>query len=429
MAAPASSFALNWLNRWYLKLDRVHAASIKGSPWLKRVRFESTGGEGVAKPFTLYGHRGAAGDLASAQAVSANQKSSRKLRWLVPYGTYESSIRVPHRDIALSRRDKDAAARALQFDTDLALKQHGSNLVRMWFQNPGYALNSAVRAHAAGVLTMGNAQEVSNFIPGDQIVISTASGNSASDVIVPGSGIGYVVSRDFTALTVSVSPTPGGTVGAPANWAATNYFYFNQGNFLPASGGAIDILTPLQAYLPQSPASTTLHLVDRSIDSILSGFIPTAATLTGKSIAGRIKSTVNQHREQLGYLAEDSELDCAYVNPVDWGKAEEEFHTQGQREAYGDSATDGYMSLTVNTANGPLKLISEPNVPRGRMFLLAQNDIAWHTANGAVAEFVDQDGSIVSRMPSSNDLEMRPVSYIAAVMGAPFKHCHISATA
>jgi hypothetical protein len=218
-------------------------------------------------------------------------------------------------------------------------------------------------------------------------------------------------------------------VGAPANWAATSYFYFNEGNFLPAAGGAIDILTPLQAYLPQAPSVTTLHLVDRSIDSILSGFIPADAALTGKSIAARIKRTVNEHREQLGYMAEDSELDCAYINPVDWGKCEEELHSQGQRESYGDSATDGYMSLTINTANGPLKLISEPNVPRGRLFLLAQNDIAWHTANGAVAEFVDQDGSIVSRMPSSNDLEMRPVSYIAAVMGAPFKHCHISLTA
>lgn len=376
----------------------------------------------------MYGHRGASGDLANAQDISANQKSSRKLRWLVPYGTYESSIRVPHRDIALSRRDKDAAARALQFDTDLALKQHGSNLVGFWFRNPGYALVSAVRAHAAGVITCGSAQEASNFIPGDQIVISTASGNAAGDVLVAGAGVGYVVSRDLRAFTVSVSATPGGAVGAPANWAATNYFYFNQGNFLPATGGAIDILTPLQAYLPQTPSTSTLHLVDRSIDSILSGFIPADASLTGKSIAARIKRTVNEHREQLGYMAEDSELDCAYINPVDWGKCEEELHSQGQREAYGDSATDGYMSLTINTANGPLKLISEPNVPRGRLFILAQNDIAWHTANGAVAEFVDQDGSIVSRMANSNDLEMRPVSYIAAVMGAPFKHCHISAS-
>ena len=39
-----------------------------------------------------------------------------------------------------------------------------------------------------------------------------------------------------------------------------------------------------------------------------------------------------------------------------------------------------------------------------------------------------QDGSIVSRMASSNDLELRPVSYIAAKMSAPFKHCRLSAS-
>lgn len=427
MAATPTSFAINWLNRWYMKLDRIHAASIKGSPWLKRVRYENTGGEAVAQPFVLYGHRGESGDLATAQGISANQKSSRKLRWLVPYGTYEGSIRVPHRDIALSRKDKDAAAKAMQFDVDLALKQRGANMVRLWFANPGYSLVGAVRAHAAGVISGLTAQEASNFIPGDQIVPSTASGNSASDVLVPGSGVGYVVSRDLRAGTVSVSATPGGTVGAPSNWAATNYFYFRQGEFLPKTGGAIDMITPLQAYLPPAPVTSTLHNVDRSIDSILSGFNPPDSSLTGKSISARIKRTVNEHREQLGYMAEDSELDCAYLNPLDWGKCEEELTTHLSRSP-AQTAEDGYQFIELQTANGKLKLISEPQVPRGVIFLLSQNDIAWHTPSGTVAEMVDEDGSIVSRMANSNDLELRPVSYIAAKMSAPYKHCRLSAT-
>jgi hypothetical protein len=410
-----------------MKLDRIHAASIKGSPWLKRVRYENTGGEAVAQPFVLYGHRGESGDLATAQGISANQKSSRKLRWLVPYGTYEGSIRVPHRDIALSRKDKDAAAKAMQFDVDLALKQRGANMVRLWFANPGYSLVGAVRAHSAGVISGLTAQEASNFVPGDQIVPSTASGNSASDVLVPGSGVGYVVSRDLRAGTVSVSATPGGTVGAPSNWAATNYFYFRQGEFLPKTGGAIDMITPLQAYLPPAPVTSTLHNVDRSIDSILSGFNPPDSSLTGKSISARVKRTVNEHREQLGYMAEDSELDCAYLNPLDWGKCEEELTTHLSRSP-AQTAEDGYQFIELQTANGKLKLISEPQVPRGVIFLLSQNDIAWHTPSGTVAEMVDEDGSIVSRMANSNDLELRPVSYVAAKMSAPYKHCRLSAT-
>lgn len=423
MAAPLTSFATNWLNRWYMKLDRVHAASIKGSPWLKRVKFQDNGGEAVSKRFVLYGHRGSSGDLATAQGVSANQKNSRKLQWLVPFGTYEGSIRVPHRDIALSRKDKDAAARALQFDTDLALKQHGAELVRVWFANPGTSLVGATRAHAAGVISGLTAQEASNFVPGDQIVVSANDGSSAAHVLVAASGVGYVISRDLQAGTVTVSATSGGTAGAPANWPATG-FYFREGEFLP---GTNDILTPLQAYLPQAVATSTLNGVDRSLDSILSGFCPADASLTGKSGMARIKRTVNEHREQLGYMSDSSELDCVYANPTDWGRIEEELHTQLQRSP-DVSQKDGYTSLTCETANGPLQIVSEPQVPRGRYFILAQNDIAWHAPNGAVAEMVDQDGSIVSRMANSNDLELRPVSYIAAVMGAPFKHCHISAT-
>jgi len=425
MAAPASSFALNWLNRWYLKLDRVHAASIKGSPWLQRCTFRQGGGEAVASRFVLYGHRGTSGDLATAQGISANQKASRKLSWLVPFGTVEGSILVSHRDQALSRRDQDAAARALVFDTDMGLKQHGQEIVRAWFANPGLSLVSAVRAHAVGVITLGNAQEASNFTPGDQIVISVNSGATSTDVLVAGSGVGYVISRDLKAATVTVSATPGGAAGAPANWAATNYHYFKEGTFLP---GTNDMITPLQAYLPQAVATTTLNGVDRSIDSILSGFCPADASLTGKGGAARIKRTVNEHREQLGYMGDTSEIDCVYMNPTDWGQVEEEYGAKGMTVPYGDDAKDGYMSITINTANGALKLISEPNCPRGRMFGLAQGDIAWHTPSGTVGEFVNQDGGIVRMKASSNDMELRPVSYIAAVMGAPFKHFHISAT-
>jgi hypothetical protein len=425
MAAPATSFAQNWLNRWYQKLDRVHAASCKGSPWLKRARFVKGGGEAVVSRFTLYGHRGSSGDLATAQGISANQKASRKLSWIVPFGTYEGSILIPHKDQALSRRDADAAARALQFEVDLGLKQHGCEIVRAWFANPGLSLVSSARAVAAGVITLGNAQEASNFVPGDQIVISANNGSSTSHTLVAGSGVGYVISRDLKANTVTVSATPGGSAGMPANWAATSYFYFREGEFLP---GTNDIITPLQAYLPQSVATSTLHNVDRSVDGILSGFCPADASLTGKTGSARIKRTINEHREQLGYMGDTSEIDVVYMNPTDWGRVEEEYGAKGMTVPYGDTAKDGYQSLTIQTANGSVSLISEPQVPRGRMFILAQNDIAWHTPSGAVGEFVDQDGGLVRMKANSNDMELRPVSYIAAVIGAPFKHCHISAT-
>lgn len=412
-----------------MSLDRVQAASIKASPWLKRVKYENTGGEAVAQPFVLYGHRGDSGDLASAQTVSGNTKNSRKFRWLVPYGTYEGSIRIPHRDIALSRKDKDAAARALQYEVDLGLKQRAANIVRLWFSSPGYALNATSASHTAGVITLANAQQASQFVPGDELVISANDGDATTDTIVAGSGVGYVVSRDLRAGTVSVSATPGGAVGAPTNWAAaTSYFYFRRGEFLPTSALPADIITPLGMYLPSTPQTSTLHNVDRSVDSILSGFNPADASLTGKSIAARIKRTVNEHREQLGYMAEDSEIDTAYVNPVDWGKCEEELTTHLSRDP-AKTASDGYQYLEITTANGTLQLISEPQVPRGTCYLLAQGDIKWHTPNGSVSEMVDEDGNICSRMANSNDLELRPVSYIAAVLrGAPHKHCRLSLT-
>lgn len=336
-------------------------------------------------------------------------------------------MRVPHKDIALSRKDKDAAARALQFDTDLALKQRGANIVRLWFSNPGYAIGRGTFTTADSKLTFATASEVSNIIPGDELVISVNDGSSVSHVLVPGSGIGYVVSRDLKAKTVLISNTPNATTGSnPTNWAnATQYYQFRSGEFLP---GTNDMLTPLQAYLPPTVATSTLHNVDRSLDSILSGYQVADASLTGKGILQRIKRVINEHREQMGYLADDSEIDCGYINPVEWGQAEEELASTNYRMAGGTTATEGYQYLEVQTANGTFKLISEPQVPRGVVFLLAQDDIVWHTPTGTIAEMIDEDGSIVSRMAGSNDLELRPVSYIAAKMRAPYKHARLSTT-
>ena len=122
MAAPATpTFILNWTNIWYKKLDRAHNASILASATLSDMRFETTGGDSVAQPFTLNGHRGDSGNFQAAQAVASQSefRNSAKYRWQVPYSEYHGSIQIAHRDIALSRTDRDAVlsdARARLFD-------------------------------------------------------------------------------------------------------------------------------------------------------------------------------------------------------------------------------------------------------------------------------------------------------------------------
>jgi len=143
MAAPATpTFILNWTNIWYKKLDRMHNASILASATLNDMPFETTGGDSVAQPFTLNGHRGDSGNFQAAQTIASQSefRNSAKYRWQVPYSEYHGSIQIAHRDIALSRTDRDAATRARQNEVDMAFKQRASNMMRLWFAPLGSQL-------------------------------------------------------------------------------------------------------------------------------------------------------------------------------------------------------------------------------------------------------------------------------------------------
>src|SRR3989304_4594190 len=253
MAAPAPpTFALNWLNTWFKRLDRVHNASILASPTLASMTFVKTGGDVVAQPFTLNGHRGDSGGFAEAQTIASQTqfRNSAKYRWLVPYGEYVGSIQVTHRDIALSRQDRDAAARALENETNQAFKQRGSNIMRLWFGNIGNSLGSATLA--SGVVTFSNRVAASKLFQGDMVNFSTTDGTSGavlgSPAFVKASASEVAAS---TTGTVTVSATSTGTTGNPTRVIDGTYNVFRYGEF--NSGDTNAIVTPIQAYLPTAP--------------------------------------------------------------------------------------------------------------------------------------------------------------------------------
>lgn len=430
MAAPATpTFRLNWLNIHYRKLDNVHNASIKASPVLNRMRFEKAGGEAIASPFTLNSYRGDSGNFQAAQTIAnqADFRNSAKYRWQVPLGLHTGSITIEFRDIALSRTDQDAAARALQNETDQVFKQRASNMMRLWFGPLGSYLGSGSVANAVvvnGVVTFANRMDLVDIFPGDVVSFSATDGTSGSVVGSPG----YVVKVESEIAAsasgrFSMSAVSNGAVGNPAGLADGTYFVFKYGNFDSAS--PTSKITPIQAYLPATPASTDLHNVKRSAHNLLSGLRVPDATMAGRTIGSKIKLFIASAMNMAG--VDGASIDTVVLNPLEWQEAEEEYSSTVSRGLQ-NKTSDGFSELVINTPRGETRLVADPHCPQGIMFFFSMGELCFHSPTGTIAMWADQEGSIIRRKESELVYEMTPVSLIASTMRAPFAHGRQSTT-
>lgn len=421
MAAPATSvFRFNWLNLHYKKLQNIHTPSILASPVLKRMRFETCGGEGVAAPFVLNGYRGDSGNFQAAQTIAnqADFRNSAKYRWQVPLGMFPGSVTVEFRDIALSRSDQDASARALKFETDLVFRQRASNIMRLWFGPLGSYVGSAQWTVADGVVTSTNRMDLATIFPGDVVSFSAADGTSGSTVGSPG----YVTKVEgeisgSASGRFSMSATSNGTVGNPAGVANGTYFVFKYGNFDSAS--PTSKITPIQAYLPATPASTDLHNVKRSTHTLLSGLRVPDSEMAGRSIGSKIKTFIANAMNLVELNG--SSIDTVVLNPLEWQEAEEEYTTTVSR-GVSNKAADGFSAMIVNTPRGETEILADPHCPQGTMFFFSMNELCFATPTGTIAMWADQEGSIIRRKENELVYEMTPVSLIASTMRAPFAH-------
>jgi hypothetical protein len=427
MAAPATpTFILNWTNIWYKKLDRMHNASILASATLNDMEFVTTGGDSVAQPFTLNGHRGDAGNFQAAQTVASQSefRNSAKYRWQVPYSEYHGSIQIAHRDIALSRTDRDAATRARQNEVDMAFKQRASNMMRLWFADLGSRIGSAVLA--AGVLTFTDRHLAAKLFRGDMVSLASNVGDTAGQVVTGAPGFVVKSESEVAAANtgkVSISSVSLGTVGNPAGVVDGTYSVFRYGEYNSANTSANII--PIQAYLPAAPATTDLFNVRRQDDTRLSGLRVPDAVLAGRSIGSKIKNWIAQASDIGGI--DGSEIDTVILNPIDWQLAEEEFSSTVSRSPV-EVGEDGFSRMYINTANGRTKLVNEKHCPQGTMFFLASKQICFHSPTGNIAQWLDEEGSIIRRKESEPVYEMNPVSYLATIIQSPYAHGRASTT-
>ncbi len=421
---PLASFsAASFLNLFYEPLDRIHTTSVRAQPLLKKYNFRKHGGEAVVERFVLSGPRGSSGDLANAQTVAGITPNANYFKWLVAHGTNEGEIRIPHKDTALSRQDRDAAARALQVAVDTGLEDFGAQQVRMLLGRSGGAAGFGEWEETAGTPTgfpafcirFADPTDAANFQVGDVVVISANDGTSGSHVLVGNAG--YVMARDVDLGYIQLATTASTAVPAnPGSWVDdTNYYVFRLGEFLPGDPDAI--VTSWEDYIPTTVQTSTLNGLNRASDSLLCGARLSTTEATGP-LALRLRKLINKMRARAAHMP-TSGLLCV-MHPEDWGTLEEQMSAQVERQPATETQ-DGYMAMKINTASGAVECVSEPYQRKGFARVIDPSKARLHTPTGTLCEWVDDDGSIV-RVLTTNNLILRPVSYPAHTIGAPFSH-------
>lgn len=426
MPAPATpTFILNWLNTWFKPLDRQHNASILASPTLADMTFVKTGGEQVAQPFTLNGYRGDSGDFQAAQAIASQSefRSSAKYRWLVPYSEYVGSIQIPHRDMALSRTDRDAAAQAKKNEVEQAFKQRASNIMRLWFAAPGASMGVATLA--SGVATFTDRFAAAKIFQGDVVQFSATDGTSGSVLGSPG----YVVKSESEIAAantgrISVSQVSNGAVANPVGVVDGTYNVFRYGEF--NSGNTNDKVIPIQAYWPAAPSTAELFNVKRTNDSRLSGCRCPDVQLAGKSIGSKVQQFIASLQIVAG--TDGMTANRVVMNPLDWLVCAEEYGSTVSREVI-ETAEDGFSRITIHTANGATKVVADPHCPQGLAIVYDNKQLVMHSPSGMICEWLtDQSGDMFRRKESEPVFEANPISYLATVMNAPYAGGRFSTT-
>lgn len=430
MAFASLARSVAFLNVSFGDDDLVDDLGVFDQPLLKIIGTpETKGGSTVEEKFYLAGPRGFTGNLADALAIAeATGGGSTTFRWQHPYGKHEGVIEVSVEDVIQSKPDQAAADKALEAEMKKGMAQEGQNLVNLLIGRAGLAGGVGVYTEAASggfptfSIRFTDPSDARRYQVGDQVVISLTDGTTDGDLV---GEPGFVMARDVALGYIRVAAlTDIDTAANPGGWTnlATD-FVFRLGEY--TDGAPDDIITSYERYIPATAATTTLHNVDRSVDSALSAARLPNAQAVG-SIMQRVKRLCAFGHGRLGWKkgARKGDKYIAVFHSEDWNTVGEELESKAKRSVDSATTQEGYESFSARTALGTIDFVAEPAKNKGGGFLLNTGLLKMYAPNGKWFQSIPVDGNsgYVRLKEGSNVYQVRTISKLATGIGAPYMH-------
>ena len=408
--AVTLSSADAFFKQWYLGGGGLNRLMYESDPFLGRLkRLPATtmvGGDEIVVPIRAGRNPNVTKKFANAQSGAKTTTGERK-KWILTVDDLYGVIRVSDKAILASKNDRGAFVRLLKDEADDVLARMSERRCVELFAAKAN-LMATVRSRTGSTVTFQAAHEASRFEIGDSIEFRTTAGAERA-------GNPYSVTKvDRSGNVLTLNKAVNAAVAA------------NDECYIVGSYGEAS-MTSLEQWIPRTITGLgTLNNIDRSIDPLR-----LAGHRLQMTASGRFDDSIRKVCAQINQLTGTNPT-VALTNPlVEDLIAVEQRANVRYDQASGKGANQmigaGIGGLAINTAKGPVEVLTSSWAPVDTVWLLNEADLALYYLADEGSDFVffkknPESGSMFKLAHDSAGIEARVESFGNFAMQSPGRH-------
>lgn len=389
--------------------DMVMNLVYKDNPLLALMsKYESFGGKNLPIPL-LYGNpQGRSATFATAQSVGASSYSKIEDFVLTRVKDYAIAT-IDNETLEASKGNANAFMEAATTEIDGAINALTRSLAIAMYRDGSGAIgqvNAEPAEDATTVITLKEANDVTNFEVGMQVVIWSATSGGSQRTTDGSDNTWLITNIDRSAGTITLDDayTSSGTI------AANDYI------FVDGDRGAK--LKGLDAWVPSSaPSATSFFGVDRTVDTVRLGgnrYDGSALPIEEALIEGAARAA-----------REGAKIDHYFVNYDTYSELQKALGAKVQYVDLKATAEIGFRGIQINGPRGPINVVPDQNCQSDTAWGLQLNTWKLYSLGKAV-RVIDTDGLQMLRQASSDGVEVRYGFYGQVGCRAPGYNIRVS---
>ncbi len=385
MSLDMSSFAAAL--KVHYTSDRVENMVYKDNPLLAMLpKMEDFGGKNLPIPIIYGNPQRRSATFATAQS---NSTTSLIKDFTLTRASDYSFAAISNEVLEASKGNANAFMEAATTEIDGAIQSATRSLAVALYGNGSGSIGQCNASTTGTSLQLKNAEDVTNYEVGMELVFSTADGGGS---VKAGSVSVVAINRDSGELTTDALSGI-----ATGSGVAANDYIFQDGDY--------DLkLKGLSAWVPASAPSATLFFgVDRSVDVTRLGGIRydgSALPIEEALISAAARAA-----------REGAKPDTCFMNYSKFADLEKALGSKVQYIDLKVNADIGFRGMQINGPRGPIKIVPDQNCPSAAAFML-QMDVWKLYSLGKAPKILDADGLKMLRQSSADGVEVR-VGYYA----------------
>lgn len=325
--------------------------------------------------------------LANVRAMSGKQLAAlRKAK----YGVYTLNGEW----MAATRNNKGAFMRGVNAEVDGVIIEMGDSFAFDLYRD-GNGIRGQRASIASNTVTLTDPADARNFK-----VNMTVGADDTATGLSPRTGTSYVTAVDIANGKITLEDQS--DIASFAN----NDYLFRDGDPGTCMEG-LAVCTPLTAPVL---SSDSFRGIDRgSFPELLAG--------------SRINDTSTSIEENIGLLGVQIDAlgrkvrEC-YINPINFFKVTRRLNAKVEYQKAGGSVDWGFQHVTIVTPAGPIKLVSDPDCPLNRFYLVNPESHFLKHLDG-LPHIVEDDGRPTLRSANADDIEGRARGWVNYIQPLP----------